>query len=290
VIVTPRDPTRLENACLGVLFFGAAVLFFGAAVLAGCGGSKAVTVSLAPEAPSAVVVGDVVLKNDDGLGNPAEETKLFLTTNRVQHFELAVSGYVGPGTKMKWVFTTMDTMAGKGYALGVTDLVVREGMLAQRLRAHVEPDTPYGWPVGRYRAEVFIEDKLVQSRNYTVEPPPNQFIAAGHWLFRDNGHGERGERVQHFAPDDGLMHFEVGVGGRIPEGTRARWTFIAVDTTDGGYREVTSFEGPLEGFGASLLNTLTAKIRFPFDWAKGTYAFRLALNDKTIYVGEFKIK
>jgi hypothetical protein len=261
----------------------------GALAIVGCGRRDTLVLPFNPRPQPEVSVGDVALKNDDGTGQAGEETKGFLITNRVQHFDAPVFGQLAPGTKVKWVFTCVDTMAGKDYEAAVHKLVVGEGVLVQRLRAHVDPEPPHGWPVGLYRVEVFLEDKLVQRREYTVEPPAGEYVVAGLSLFRDNGQGERGERVQSFEPGDRMLHFEVGLGGRIPAGARARWTWIAVDTTEGGYREMASMEGELEGFGASLLNTLTSKIRWPVDWPKGTYAVRLALNGKTIHVAEFKI-
>ncbi len=139
---------RLVTVC-GVL-----VILF----LAACGGSPS-----AGDQGGATIT-KVTLKRDNGSGEPGDAVDKFLPSDRIQFFEAELSSMLGPGTKVHWVFTAVDTTAGKDIKVAEADVDVLAG---NKLSANVSLEND--WPTGKYRADIFINGKLIKSVDYTVE-------------------------------------------------------------------------------------------------------------------------
>ncbi len=151
-------------------------------MLVACGGSTTTPSTSAPataqsdavtaqpaEATSAQSQGDVtitsvLLKRDDGSGAAGDTVEKFVATDRKQYFEATTSSTLGPGTKVRWVFTAVDTTAGKD--IKVQEVTV-DVLLGNSLTANVS--LPNDWPTGKYRADIYINDTLAKSVDYTVD-------------------------------------------------------------------------------------------------------------------------
>jgi hypothetical protein len=112
-----------------------------------------------------VTITDVVLKRDDGSGAAGDTVDKFVATDHKQFFEATTSAALGPGSKVRWVFTAVDTTAGKDKKVQEVTLDV---LLGNKLTANVS--LPNDWPTGKYRADIYINDKLTKSLDYTVDP------------------------------------------------------------------------------------------------------------------------
>ena len=123
------------------------------------------TTAAATASQGDVTIESVVLKRDNGSGEGGDTVEKFISTDRKHFFEAKTSAALGPGTKVRWVFTAVDTTAGKN--IKVQEVTVNV-LLGNTLTANVS--LPNDWPTGKYRADIYINDKLTKSLDYTVDP------------------------------------------------------------------------------------------------------------------------
>ena len=162
---------------VGLVMFGGLVSF----ILAACGGSStaapAAPATSAPAAPTAaptdssssqsqsdVTITDVKLMRDNGSGEAGDAVEKFLATDHKQYFEATTSSMLGPGSKVRWVFTAIDTTAGKNIKVQEATVDVLAG---NKLTSYVS--LPNDWPTGKYHADIYLNDKLLKSVDYTVD-------------------------------------------------------------------------------------------------------------------------
>ena len=150
--------------------------------LAGCGGGATATPSAtsAPAATAAsatdqpantdkgagnegVTIQSIVMKRDNGNNEAGDTVTQFLSTDRIQYFEVGTSRLLDPGTKVKWSFVAVKTDAGNDIAIKdvTTDVLV-----GNQLTAHIS--LPRDWPVGSYKVDLFFNEKLVKTIDYEV--------------------------------------------------------------------------------------------------------------------------
>jgi len=108
-------------------------------------------------------------------------------------------------------------------------------------------------------------------------------------LRRDNGQGKPGATVDGFRATDRRVYFEVVADGDIPQGTKAKWIFTAVDTKAAKNQVVNQVEGDLD-FGNSMLNVLTASLESQTDWSPGTYKADIYINDKLKFTLQYIVQ
>lgn len=132
------------------------------------GGGQPLATEAATEAPASsgsdINVTEVHLYRDDGFGEAGEEVEDFRPGDHKMHFEL-VADNLPSGETTKWVFTAVDTEAGKNIEVASDE--TGEILAADQLTAYVE--LPNDWPIGTYKAEVYVGDELIYTIDYEVK-------------------------------------------------------------------------------------------------------------------------
>ncbi len=103
------------------------------------------------------------LYRDDGSGEAGEEVASFAPSDRLMHFEAQLSAFVSD-QPVRWVFTAVDTTEGQNIQVAE---VTTDAFLGNILTADLE--LPNDWPVGTYRADIYVGDAQVGSFEYTVQ-------------------------------------------------------------------------------------------------------------------------
>jgi hypothetical protein len=99
--------------------------------------------------------------SDDGRGEPDKQRTQFIPSDRKIHFRANLSSrFTG---KARWRFTAVTTAAGNDVPL--LDL---QGDVSEVDYLVSQMSAPKDWPVGVYRAEVFLNDSPVRSFDFTI--------------------------------------------------------------------------------------------------------------------------
>lgn len=117
---------------------------------------------------------------------------------------------------------------------------------------------------------------------------PKELKFLSYKLRRDN-QGKPGATVDSFRATDRRVYFEVAVDGEIPQGTKAKWIFTAVDTKAKKNEVVSQAESDVD-FGNSTLNVLTAALESQTDWSPGTYKADLYFDDKLKFTLQYIVQ
>jgi len=250
-----------------------------------------------PEATSALAqegktgVASIALMRDDGSGEPGDVVQNFTPADRKMHFEVKTSGLLSPGSKVKWVFTAVDTTEGKNLLITTVETDV---LVANDLTATLTLDRD--WPVGTYKADVTINSEPLTIVNFTVvgetvapaQPPAQegQIGVESVKLMRDDGGGNPGDVVQNFTPADHKMHFEITTTGMLSAGSKVKWVFTGVDTSEGKNLSVATFETDA----TSTANVMTANVELPRDWPTGSYKAEVYLDDQLLTTVDYTVQ
>lgn len=236
-------------------------------------------------------VQSITLMRDNGSGEPGDVVQNFTPSDHNMHFEVKTTGLLSPGSKVKWVFTAVDTTEGKNIQITTFELDV---LIANDLTATLTLDRD--WPVGSYKADVSVNGTPLTTVNFTVvggttgpAQPSAQEGALGVEsvkLLRDDGSGNPGEVVQSFTPADHKMHFEIATTGMLSPGSNVRWVFTGVDTSEGKNLSVASFETDV----TSAANVLTATVELDRDWPTGSYKGEVYLDDQLLTTVDYTVQ
>jgi hypothetical protein len=236
-------------------------------------------------------VASIALMRDDGNGEPGDVVQSFTPADRKMHFEVKTTGLLSPGSKVKWVFAAVDTTEGKNLQITTVETDV---LVANNLTATLTLDRD--WPVGTYKADVTINGEPLTIVNFTVvgeTVAPEQLPAQGGHievesvkLMRDDGSGEPGDVVQSFASTDRKIHFEVRLTDFVEAGTRVKWVFTAVDTTDGKNLEFQTIDSDITTSG----NSLFANLELPNDWPTGSYKADVYVDDQLLTTVDYTVQ
>ena len=250
-----------------------------------------------PEATSASVqegkigVASIALMRDDGSGEPGDVVQSFTPADRKMHFEVKTTGLLSPGSKVKWVFTAVDTTEGKNLQITTVETDV---LVANDLTATLTLDRD--WPVGTYKADVTINGEPLTIVNFTVvgetvapaqlPAQEGQIGVESVKLMRDDGGGNPGEVVQNFAPADHKMHFEITTTGMLSAGSKVKWVFTGVDTSEGKNLSVATFETDA----TSTANVLTANVELDRGWPTGSYKAEVYVDDQLLTTVDYTVQ
>jgi hypothetical protein len=107
-------------------------------------------------------VESVTLMRDDG-GEPGEEVTSFKPADHVMHFVIKF-GDIQLNTKMSADLIAVNAGGSKDQS------IVKKDMDALAVNTFTfTASLPQDWPVGRYKLDVYLADKLVKSHPFTVE-------------------------------------------------------------------------------------------------------------------------
>jgi hypothetical protein len=76
-----------------------------------------------------------------------------------------VDGFFVGEAKVKWVFTAVDTTAGKNRQIQEVEFDATD-FKGNTLTSFCE--LPRDWPTGKYKGDIYINGKLVKTFEYTV--------------------------------------------------------------------------------------------------------------------------
>jgi hypothetical protein len=107
---------------------------------------------------------DLHMAKDDGKGSPGDETNLFGPGDRTIHC-VAKLAAAKAGTKMKFSWFIVDAGGSKNEKIKDIDYTTRA--LENIVHGHLT--LPQDWPSGKYKVEVFVNDKLEKTAQYSVK-------------------------------------------------------------------------------------------------------------------------
>jgi hypothetical protein len=100
---------------------------------------------------------------DDGTGTATdEEVQSFSPTQHDLHFMVQTNNLVSG--HIKWVFTAVDTSDGQN-----VEITTVEGDIAAANNLTADLSLPRDWPTGSYKADVYLDDVLLGTVNFTVQ-------------------------------------------------------------------------------------------------------------------------
>lgn len=145
-------------------------LFLSALLLTGL--MTACSLQTVPETPEAVAlkaapigVSAITFYRDNGKGEPGEEVEEFKSSERILHVKARLNRIEVGGITVKVVWVAVDTSAGKDV---VIEEVVFKSLLANQATSKLE--LPRDWPVGRYRVDFYLNDRLVANEGFSILP------------------------------------------------------------------------------------------------------------------------
>lgn len=209
----------------------------------------------------------VSMFRDNGSEGPGEKAEFFKPADRVLHFLVKLKSVSFGNLSFKWIFTAVNTMAGN-------DILVAEvessGLIANQVTGMLSLDKD--WPIGFYRADLFIKDEHVTSINYLVTPALDELKSEAISFFRSNG--SKDEEVQNFETADKILRFQVVLDGLILPGIKTRWVLSSVESQD-SLVKITEVSEEFE----SAVNKLSVSFSAERDWPAGSYKVDLYLDD-----------
>jgi len=134
-------------------------------LLAGCGGGAA-PAALAPTStpadPNAVQVESVTLARGDGSGKPGETVTSFKPTDRTFYATVKLN-QLKPGLKIKFSWVAVAAAGSANQEIAKQEFsTLTTNTITNTL---VEPQD---WPTGKYRLDIYVNDSLAKSVDFTV--------------------------------------------------------------------------------------------------------------------------
>ena len=148
------------------LFFIGIVTITLLAFVSACGGASN---NASPATKDTTGAGGVVkiesykLMKDNGSGEAGDEVKSFKAADHKQYFEVQLSDFLKMGSVVNWVFTAVDTSAGKNIKITEVNTKVLVGNV---LSANLSMEQDF--PVGKYKADITVDAKPLGVIEYTV--------------------------------------------------------------------------------------------------------------------------
>jgi hypothetical protein len=101
-------------------------------------------------------------KDDDG--KPGDETSTFAASDRTVHCVIELNK-AKKGTKVRFVWKAVDVAGSRNEEIKTIDYTTNS--FENKVRGHLT--LPRDWPIGKYRVEVYINDSLDKTIDYTME-------------------------------------------------------------------------------------------------------------------------
>ena len=127
--------------------------------------AQATTASNTANSSGTATIASSTLMQDNGSGAAGNEVKSFKPTDHAQYFKVQLNGNVNVGSKVNWIFTAVDTTAGKD--IKIADLNVTADVAANILSGKTTLDKDF--PVGKYKADISVDGAPLGTIEYTVD-------------------------------------------------------------------------------------------------------------------------
>ena len=101
-------------------------------------------------------------KDDDG--KPGDETDSFAAGDRTIHCVIELNK-AKKGTKVRFIWKAVDVQGSRNEEIKTIDYTTNS--FENKVRGHLT--LPKDWPTGKYRVEVFINDDLDKTIDYTID-------------------------------------------------------------------------------------------------------------------------
>jgi hypothetical protein len=118
-----------------------------------------------PASPAAsdIKIESYKLSQDNGSGKAGDEVKSFKPSDHVQYFDVQLTDFLKAGSVVKWVFTAVDTSAGKN--LKITEVETKV-VVANHLNSQLSLDKDF--PTGSFKADISVDGTPIGTIDYTV--------------------------------------------------------------------------------------------------------------------------
>ena len=110
-----------------------------------------------------VYVNRAYLAKDNG-GRPGAQTTSFAPGDRTIHCVIELNK-AKKGTKVRVIWKTVDVQDSKNEEIKTIDYTTNS--FEKKIQGHLK--LPKDWPTGKYRVEIYIDDGLDQTIDYTIE-------------------------------------------------------------------------------------------------------------------------
>lgn len=120
---------------------------------------------------AAVSVEQISLLRDDGAGKAGDEIEGFLTTDKILHFRIRLSSQKSSAVKM--ILVAVDVKGLKPETKSVTVNYQTNGK-QNVVNFTATPEAV--WLVGKYRADVFIDGKLADKKEFEIQKSPKEIV------------------------------------------------------------------------------------------------------------------
>jgi len=114
--------------------------------------------------PNAEVYVTRIYMAKDANGKPGSETTSFLTSDRTVHCVIELNK-AKRGTKVRFIWKAVDVQGSKNEEIKTIDYTTNS--FENKVRGHLT--LPKDWPPGKYRVEVYINESLDKTIDYTME-------------------------------------------------------------------------------------------------------------------------
>ena len=233
------------------------------------------------DARAEISIKKITLHKDNGTGERGEEVKTFRPSDHRIFVHVELTGLQVGKTQVHWVFIGAHTSAGDKVSITEASMTA---LIANEIDGSVKLD--HDWPVGSYRAVLFVNGQMLKAIDYIITPLPADLAMSPIVLLRDDGKGKQLE-VKRFEKGDLVMNFAARSKG-LPLGATFRWSYTALDTTAGKNIAIASanmkVDDPAE-------TTLTGNLSHDSGvWPHGTYRVELFMGDKRIQSADFLVE
>ena len=226
-----------------------------------------------------VSVKTIVMKRDDGKGEPGTEVKNFNTSDRVWHFEVGLDRIV-TNSKIKMDFIGVNTSTGKDKKLGAV-----EGKLLIANNLTFKVPLTGKMAVGQYRGDVYVGEDVIKRVDFTVEPEQTGEISiTAVRLLGDDGKGAARAEVKEFKSNQRKQFFEADTKGANVKPTQVKWVITALGSPNNTKITEISDERIIED------TILTGNLELQRDFPAGQYQVEIFLNDKLAKRFTYEVK
>ncbi len=111
-----------------------------------------------------VSIESAALAKDSG-GKPGDTVTNFTPADKIQYFVVTLNEGK-TGTRVKGVFTVVNADGVTDQKMAETEVVTADG---DQTKASFHISLPSEFPVGEYKADFFLNDKLAKTINYKVQ-------------------------------------------------------------------------------------------------------------------------
>lgn len=251
-------------------FFALVVLAAASLALSACGFSIS----------TANIQGVTLGKGYDN-GTIVEPTTTFAQED--QEIQLVVNvGNAPDDTQVKAVWSIVEVEGHEPAVLYESPLTLNSGENI----AHFSLTNDQLWPAGRYKVDIYLNDKLDKTVEYQVEEAEVKTpTVESATLAKGSDQNEAVDPTSVFAPDDLVLHLVVKVANAV-EGTSLKAIWYVVEVQD--YEPQVIDEVPYTLSGGENVADFTLTNDQP--WPVGKYKVELYLNDQMVQTLEYEVR